>query len=338
MNTYKRSSSIFSSKENRVFFAKAAGLFFGFLFFAFFVVMPQYEESFTGALQDKATRLTSLQGPKIVFLGFSDVAFGLRSVKVQEELGIQTVNAGLDGGLGNVFAEEMARINVTPGDIYVLEHLNYADGYNWGQSFNPVTMWTAMENHWQLWPLMWIEKEGKAVRATKEMIDAFPVYFKNCLNYYFYGGKPEIPDKLYSRAAFNENGDNIFPRPETVMDPDASAFWNQEAPTVGDGTAERINQLAHWLEERGATLVISCYPVARGEFSPPLEAYREAQKALEEKLDCPVISNYEDYMFSYDSFYDYNLHLTDAGADVYTQQIIKDLKAWMAESGYKVPQ
>lgn len=341
MDTSKHSSSISSFKENGIFLVKAAGLFLGLVLFFFFVLMPQYEGEYNAVLNDKVDRLMSVEGPKMVFLGASEMAFGLRSADVQAAFGMPVVNMGMHGSLGNVFEEELARLNVTPGDIYVLDHLNYADGYNWGQTFNPVVMWTTVENQFRLWPLVWAEEDGRAVRPAAGMIEAFPAYIKNSLNRYFslekIGGPGEPYYGPYIRAAFNEYGDNVYPRPQTGW-VDDTMFQGQDAPTVGEHTAERLNELAHWLEERGATLVITCNPIACGGHTPPLEEYEATQRELEEKLDCPVISRYEDYMLGYEYFFDGINHLNDEGAALYTQQMIKDLRAWMEESGCRRPQ
>ena len=95
---------------------------------------------------------------------------------------------------------------------------------------------------------------------------------------------------------------------------------------VNDRTAERINELADWLEERGAVLVVAAYPIAEGELTSPKEEFVEFQQELEQKLTCEVISDFTDYMYEYDYFYDSPLHLTVEGTDLRTKQLIEDLK------------
>ena len=58
--------------------------------------------------------------------------------------------------------------------------------------------------------------------------------------------------------------------------------------------------------------------------------YQAFEDELIEKLDCPVISSYSDYMYDYDYFYDTVYHLVDDGVEMRTSQLISDLE-WYYE-------
>ena len=93
----------------------------------FYYLSNQYSEDYCAVLIDKVESLKSIEEPKIVLLGNFNIAFGIDSTMIEEELGIPVVNMRLYGNLGNMFHEEMARIGVTKGDIYVLCHTTYDD-------------------------------------------------------------------------------------------------------------------------------------------------------------------------------------------------------------------
>ena len=134
-------------------------LFFGKLFivtlllfvFCFGVVMPQYTGNYQASMVDKAARLRSVEGPKIVLIGNSNLAFGMDSQMLEEAFSMPVVNMGLHGGVGNVFNEQAARLNVTPGDIYVVCHSNYDDT---DAIKNPELAWITIENHFELYKLI----------------------------------------------------------------------------------------------------------------------------------------------------------------------------------------
>lgn len=76
-------------------------------------------------------------------------------------------------------------------------------------------------------------------------------------------------------------------------------------------------------------MIVAGYPISYGQYSEFTEKDVENfQEQLEAALDCDVISNYTDYLFPYDYFYDNYLHLADEGAHVRTKQLISDLKKW----------
>ena len=166
---HKRSLFIFNFK-----FVLKLFVLFGIIFLFCYHVSGQFEEEYNAALIDKVERLKSIEGPKIVLLGNSNVAFGFQSELIEKEFGMPTINMGLHGGLGNMFHEEMARLNVTEGDIYVLCHNSFNDP---SVIVDPVLAWTTVENNFELFEIF--RKED-----IWPMIKAYPTYLKKCLERY----------------------------------------------------------------------------------------------------------------------------------------------------------
>lgn len=278
-----------------------------------FGMMPQYLGNYNAAILDKVARLKELNGPKIVLLGDSNLAFGIDSSMIEEELGMPVVNMGLHGGCGNAFYEEMAKINVQEGDIYVLCHTEYTDR----GIVSPVVMWTVIENHFELWKLLRLED-------IPVMVKSYPAYLKYCIDYWENENGNLLSDSLYIRSSFNEYGDIAVERRGLRYE-----FTDGDCPEIDDNTAKRINELSRYLQERGATLVVAGYPIAKGEFTPDEEEFVQFQEQLKEKLECKVISDFRDYMIDYELFFDSGLHLTTQGAEMRTEQLISDLKTYM---------
>lgn len=309
----KRNLSTSNFKRNSIFIIKfiiAFALLTGYVYYA----LPQYAQQYTASLIDKVNRLESFDEPKIVLLGNSNLTFGTNSQLIEEAMGMPVVNMGLHGGNGNAFHEEMAKYNVTSGDVYVLCHSGYNDK---NLILEPSTAWITIENHFHLW---------KILRATDVTIMAksFPVYLKKSLNLYSSGTGNQDPGGIYARSAFNEFGD------VAVLREGNQYTFEKEvgASEIGDISIERINKLNKYLSERGASLVVASYPIGNGRLTADAYEFINFQEQLSEKLDCPVISNYVDYMFDYRYFYDTNVHLNSEGAALRTAQLISDLKRW----------
>ena len=79
------------------------------LFIFFYSVSCQYQDNYNASLLDKVERLNNIHEPKIVLLGNSNLAFGIDSQMIEDELNMPVVNMGLHGSLGNAFHEEMAK-------------------------------------------------------------------------------------------------------------------------------------------------------------------------------------------------------------------------------------
>lgn len=309
----KHSLSISNFKKNSLFIIKlvvAFTLMIGYIYY----ILPQYEQGYNASLIDKVDRLESIDEPKIVLLGHSNLTFGIDSELIEEAMGMPVVNMGLHGGNGNAFHEEMAKYNVTSGDIYVLCHSNYNDDNLIEET---MTAWSSIENHLHLW---------KILRAddVETMARSFPVYLKKSLNLHSSGLGNQDPGGVYARSAFNEYGD------VAVLREGSQYTFEGEvgAPRIGDISIERINKLNEYLTERGASLVVAGYPIGNGRLTVDPSEFISFQNQLAEKLDCPVISNYVDYMLDYKYFYNTNLHLNSEGTELRTMQLILDLKRW----------
>lgn len=280
-----------------------------------FNMMPQYLGNYNAAILDKVERLKELDGSRIVLLGNSNLPFGMDSSMVEKEFDMPVVNMGLHGGCGNAFHESLAKINVHEGDIYILCHTDYVDD----GVVSPVAMWTVIENHFELWKLL-------RLRDIPVMIKAYPAYLKYCIGYWENENGNLLNDSLYIRSSFNEYGDIAIERNELIYE---FSDGNKYCPEIDDATAKRINELNRYLEKRGATLVVAGYPIAKGDFTVDEEEFVQFQAQLQEKLDCEVISDFRDYMFDYSLFFDAAWHLNSKGAEVRTEQLIRDLKAHM---------
>ncbi|MCM1086947.1 MAG: hypothetical protein NC419_02245 [Muribaculaceae bacterium] len=312
-NSFISSFKHFFSNGNTKFVLKLF-LFFMMVITYFYLMMPQYEGIYCASLQDKVKRLESLEGPKIVLLGNSNLTFGIESELIESAFGMPVVNMGLHGGLGNRFHEDMARYHVEEGDIYILCHTSFADDGSIGDA---TLVWSAIENHPKLWKLL-------RLSDARDMLEAFPKYLKKCVELYNTGQGNQDFGGMYARSAFNEYGDVALERNENLY------IFKEPVnpPPINETTVQRINELNAWLEERGAVLLIATYPIGSGELTAEAEEFDAFQKELEEQLDPVVISRYTDYMYDYTCFYDTSLHLNSETARIRTEQLIEDIKNW----------
>ena len=281
-----------------------------FFYFLFAHVAPQYSGSYTASLLDKYQYLKSIPTSKIVLLGDSNVAFGFKSELIEEEFGMPVVNMGLQSGLGNAFLENLAKINVHEGDIYILCHSNYSDN---GKFIDPSLAMITLENHLELWKLL-------TPTQALQLPAALPYYARNAFSLWITNKGNTTVHDVYSRNSFNQYGDISYPREKGYC-----TFGEQTIPEINKVCTDRINELNEYLTSKGASLYISSYPISYGEYTPPVSEYIKFQNTLASQLDCPIISDFTDYFFDYSYFWDSALHLTNEGATIRTLQLINDL-------------
>lgn len=289
------------------------------LIFIFVAVLPQYRYSFNAAIMDKTARAASIEEPKILLVGNSNLVFGIDSQMIEAELGMPVVNMGLHAGLGNVFLEQLARPYIKEGDIVVVSFTEYADD---DAIFDPTLAWVTIENHFSLWYTV-------RPKDVPDMLQAFPTYFKKALTLWSNGDGNERNGEMYSRDAFNQYGDSSYPRISTQLD------WTGRTvnvPPVNQTCIERLNRLNTYIESKGASMVIAAFPIPCGPATPEEEEYRAFWRELAGGLNCPVISDITDYFMDYQYFYDTQQHLTDEGTKIRTGQLVEDIKNWMKKA------
>lgn len=282
------------------------------LFCAMAVTVPQYEQEYTGAVVDKVRRLESIQEPKIILVGNSCLAFGMDSAQIEAAFGMPVVNLGIHAGLGDEFHYNMAKKNISEGDIVILTNTHY---HNY--PLNDIHLaWITIEDHEGLWEL--ISAENRL-----SMLAALPRYIIKRATLSL--KEPVAATGAYSRAAFNEYGDVAYPREINGV---SFGEIEQTVPEITEEGIALINEMNAFCEERGAVCLLAGYPIAYGEFSPPAEEFCDMVQTLESRVDCEIISDCRDYFFDYAYFYDTQYHLTNTGADLRTKQLIADLQNW----------
>lgn len=303
-------------KKNLLFFAKCILVLLLLFLFCFAEVMPEYTQNYQASLIDKQKRLMSINEPKIILVGNSNLVFGMDSAMVEEALGMPVVNMGIHGGLGNPFNEQAAVQNLNPGDIVVLSYSNFDDG---DVIKNQELAWITIENHFDLYGYI-------RAKDWPDMIRAYPTYLKDCLKLWADGtGNMDSGDE-YSRNQFNEYGDNIYDRPALLPDADLSEV---HIPSIGQETVDRINRLNDTVTDAGATLLITAYPTPIVSETESVKAYAAFSDAIDSRIDAPLISRYEDYMMEPQYFYNTYLHLNNEGVKVRTKMFIEDLRSYL---------
>ncbi|MCF0143387.1 MAG: hypothetical protein HUJ75_08435, partial [Parasporobacterium sp.] len=290
----------------------------GVIFFG--LISPRYEDGYNASLIDKTARLKSINEPKIILVGDSNLVFGIDSALMEEELGMPVVNMGLHGGLGWAFSMEAARQNINEGDIVVLSQVGYSDD---DTIPDPALAWITLENHLDLWPIL-------RARDWPLMLQALPTYALKTINFAITDPEGSIASGAYARSEFNKYGDNVFERDSLPGFDFYDSSVTLTIPKVNDINIDRINEFKKYCDEKGATLLVTLYPVAMGDVSPSEAEYEAFEEELKTMTEAPVISEFSDYYFGYDCFFDTKYHLKNEAAKVRTRSLIRDLENYMS--------
>ena len=293
------------------------------LYFAF-GLPPQYRETFLGGLAEKASILEQASTPRIIIVGGSSVAFGLRSDLLEKEFqGYSVVNMGMYAGLGSTVTLELTAQYLQPGDIVIFSPEQSKQTLS--MYFNAEAMWQAADGNWAL-------LRAAQPEYRNALIGQFP-YFAAQKARFFRDKTAPSGEGIYSRSSFNQWGDIFSGIRETnkmtdAYDPNMPIMFNADLPTAD--FISYINDYAAICKSMGVALYYRFCPMNAAAVTETermkVTAYQET---LSSRLDFPVLGQAENAILDPVWFYDTNFHLNSAGAIVNTAQLAGELKAAM---------
>ncbi len=283
-----------------------------------FVIKSQYSNNYQASLLDKISRLKSIKEPKIILVGNSNVSYGIDSKLLQDEFNMPVVNMGLHGGVGNAFNENVAKINICKDDILIVCHSDYSDE---DEITAPELVLITFDCNKEVLPAF-------RMKDYKKLIKAYPNYLKKSFMLWITNTGNLDTGGSYSRNAFNKYGDVAFkPKSEQITDYTYYKDRSKKIPKINDICTNRLNHLNEFCIQKGAKMVIAGFPIIYGKYSEfSEEDINVFQKKLKEKLNSKVISDFTNYMYQYEYFYNSSLHLNEKGTQKRTKQLISDIR------------
>lgn len=296
---------------------KAISFFLILVLFFWFVIMPQDNLGYNAAARDKFERLKSINSPKIVLIGGSNVAFGIDSEMLEDAFEMPVVNLGLHGGIGQTFGTQLAKEYIHEGDIIVLLPESY--DYETANIRDGVLTWLAIENDSSLWTTL--QKTDLPV-----MIKSFPTYLKKAINMWAKHKGNQVTSNVYNRLAFNEYGDSNVIRESNIMENGYIENDGFNCSYLSEAMRNYWNDFNKNAMKKGGFVLMGVPPILKEDLKLSDYDLDNLLCQLEQELEMPIISDFENYIFPKEYFFDTNFHMTDAGAELRTRLLIEDMQ------------
>lgn len=286
-----------------------------------FGLSPQYDNSFYGGMAIKYDRLKNVSGKKVVIIGGSSLAFGLRSDLLEEELGMPVINFGLYANLGTKYMLDVAQDFIGKDDIVIIAPEQNCQALS--LYFNAEATWYSVDGKYEI--LNKIDNNNAG-----DMLGKFFTFVSGKFGYWKNKNKPN-PTGVYNVSSFNILGDIVYERPYNMM----VDGYDSSTPITFNKSVIDL-EFIDYLNDYGAT-VTKAGATAYYAFSPmnikALTADDNSENIIEyynyirERLDITVMGNPLTHILEDDWFYDSNFHLNDAGAVHYTALLAQEIKA-----------
>ena len=261
----------------------------------------------------KLARLKSASGRRIVFVGGSNLLYGLDSPRIERALGLSVCNMGLHAGLGLCFQMQAVLPYIREGDVVVCvpEYGNFGEGGGYGG----IEVLIMMMN---FRPEVWWEMD---LRQRIHTMQYLPDYAAKKVLRVLTGCS--CAARKYSDVC-NEQGDLIDRHSDDARIPFANSGI-KPASDVRMNVVKYLKDFEANLKSKGAALILM--PPCRQDksFDNQFE-YECAIAKLLESNGLPFAVPPSRYRMDDRLFYDTPYHLNRKGRVLRTEMVIQDLK------------
>ena len=295
---------------------------FAFICFIVLFTVPYHNKNLQlFALSDKLAMLRNSHSPRLIFVGGSNLAYGLDSKRIAEQLNMPTVNMGLHAGLGLKFILDVITPYVEKDDIVVIvpEYSHFFGGRMYGD----------ME---LLFVLAHVYPEGiRYVDITQGifLLDKIPVFaFSEAkllvVNYLFYKDNDYVPVQnisTYDRRAFNSHGD-LTGRLKGKLN--FKPYKKYEGGLNHDSIT-LMDRFHGKMQEKGVKVYFLFQAVQKATYEAQSDNIHLASQHVKQ-LKLKALNTPEECVYTDNFFFDSPYHLNDEGIELRTRQIINALR------------
>jgi hypothetical protein len=288
------------------------------------------ETRYFAAKIDKHNLLVQQSSPRIVFVGGSNLAFGLDSSEIERLLGYHPVNMGIHLGLGLDFMLQEVEPFLKHDDVVLMspEYENFTDLY----SGDVGTLFTQMEiqpdsiRFFTLGNLTLFLDQGLIVIGT---ITRRSASFGISVLKGEVQKQPQATLGPYQRGAFNQFGDVIAHRNLAPKDFQVDKY-KPSTPASIYRVITKLNAFNNRCQHTGVLVFYSYPPLFQGQMQANADMMREIAFNLSQRLNFPLLDTPEEMSFPLDYFFDGPYHLNAFGTQIRTWHLIEKLRGKLA--------
>ncbi len=299
-------------------------------------LIPFEEDNYYLAIVDKHEALETTAPPRIILVGGSNVAFGIDSEKMENELHLPVVNTGLHAGIGLPYTLNDVKPYLKEGDTIIIipEYSQFFDHKDKGEveslaamiGINPSSV-----RYLNTKSLREIHLIGATLFRHKA-----DFAFETVNTFFFPKTNPEedenkdemkdVKNFSYSRHGFNRYGDEVSHWSYTAYRAPNYTEGSYLGKKINDNQIELLNDFHDYAKSRNMTVYVSFSPLDRNEYQKNQTAYDQFYTFLSTNLSTKIIGTPEEFSFPTAFFFDTRHHLNYEGVEKRTDALIFELQ------------
>lgn len=304
-------------------------LFTSLVLFVYFA--PVERGNYLAADIDKRARLEKTSGDdgRLIFIGGSNLAFGLDSELIEKEFDEPVINMGLHAGLGLKFMVNEVKPNIRAKDkvIIIPEYKHfYGDWFLGGSTILLLCKFDHSALKFVTFQ-QWLHlAQGTALTFIRKL-------FKSSIKSIYYsltgvnGQNNNGQNNIYYRKAFNQYGD-VISHLGIDKSPDKNKdLYSDNKDAFNYSVVHFLNKFKEFVEKRNASVYFMYPPLPRYIYEKNESLIRDFQVKLRESLNIRILGKPTDFIFKNDYFFDTIYHLDTKGRNIRTKKVLDNLSA-----------
>lgn len=266
---------------------------------------------------DKYRLLYSIQQPKIILVGGSNVAFSLDSAKIEKRFHMPVVNMGLAAGLGLKFMINEIEQALKTGDIVIIIP-EYEQFYALPLEGRPIDLGAASKYCPECFLTSNVANDPQQLALTAAGI--FQGIEGDLL------AKIEPQDKIYARQGFDQHGDMVAHLGQT----EKHAILNHIVPIKPQAinpAIDFLNSTQQSLSGKNIQIFLAFPAIPEKEYFKQKKNFPILYDLLRAKLEMPILGAPSDFIYPVEMFYDTVYHMNKFGRSQRTDRLIELLAA-----------
>lgn len=290
------------------------------------------QESFLAALPFKNELLENKPSPRIIFVGGSNLSFGLDSKRIEDTFDVSVINMGFHAGIGLRFMLKDVEPFIRNGDIIVLipEYADFFDNHYYGNieavavlfDIYPQGLKYISLRQWRHLSLIVLKYAANNIINLPQTIK-WNLYEKK---------KTTRRPSVYDKNSFNEYGDAYihWSEPDRSFLPQPKCSGNEKVNLI---VISEIANFKKSTNDKGAKVLI--LPPVFQETSYKNQEYVINLIAHElNKVELSFFSNPERYKLNDSLFFNTAYHCNKKGVDVRTALVIEDIYQYLRKNDH----
>lgn len=276
----------------------------------------------------KHQKLRSSDSPRAIFVGGSNLMFGLESELIKTQTNYEPVNMGLVGGLRLSFMLNEIKRQLNQGDIVVLA-LEYNQLITPDKAAAPQVLMRVMEQrpqsiqylnfaHWRLLLDAGVQEHlGIILRSSIERVFKHLPFFVR-------------DDGMHEDEQVNLYGDLMTFREQP---PQHEGAYQEVLPdkipyAILDERIRQLNKFLTHVQRQNSEIVFTYPPIPESQYSSKKAVADEFHQILLASLDIPILGTPQDMVFNTDTFINESYHLHTSGIRERTQRLVNLMQTY----------